>query len=242
VIRDALQAGRALCTSDGAFERMPELIRRRDVAAREFFARQKDRPEADLTSFPAELPAYLAMLSALIPQRDLAIEVGTGDGRLLEVLAPLFRKVIALDRERTLLDRAGRRLLARGHDNVELVCADLHEASVLEGLPEADVVIASRVVHHAPRPAEALRRLAGRVRVGGSLLVLDYEAHDDETMRDEQADLWLGFSGDELQSYAQAAGLANIHVTRLPGTFHPAGPDAHLTWHVLTARRPSAST
>jgi hypothetical protein len=92
-----------------------------------------------------------------------------------------------------------------------------------------------------PRPADALRRLAERVRAGGSLLVLDYEAHDDETLRDEQADLWLGFAADDLRSYAQAAGLENVSVTRLPGTFHPAGPDAHLTWHVLAARRPNAS-
>jgi ArsR family transcriptional regulator len=76
------------------------------------------------------------------------------------------------------------------------------------------------------------------VRAGGSLLVLDYEAHDDESMRDEQADLWLGFSAAELQAHATTAGLSEVRVTRVPQPFHLAGPDAHLYWHVLSARRP----
>jgi DNA-binding transcriptional ArsR family regulator/protein-L-isoaspartate O-methyltransferase len=237
VIRDALEAGRTLCASERVFERVPELIRRRDAAAREFFAKAKDRGEAELVGFPAELPAYLSMLSGLIPGRELAIEVGTGDGRLLEVLAPLFRRVIALDRETAQLELAQRRMARRGHENVELMRADLNDAASLEGLPQADVVIASRVVHHAPRPADALRLLASRVRPGGSLLVLDYEAHDDEAMRDQQADLWLGFGAAELQAHATAAGLSDVRVTRLPDAFHPTGPDAHLSWHVLSARR-----
>lgn len=243
VIRDALEAGRTLCENEGVFSSVPELIRRRDAAAREFFSKSpKDKPDADLVGYPAELPAYLAMLSCLIPKRDLAIEVGTGDGRLLEVLAPLFRRVIALDREKSRLELAGLRLVRRGHTNVELVCADLNEAASLEDLPEADVVIASRVVHHAPQPAEAIRALAKRVRAGGSLLVLDYEAHDDESMRDEQADLWLGFGPAELQAHATAAGLSEVRVTRVPQPFHPAGPDAHLHWHVLSARRPTQTS
>ena len=237
VIRDALGAGRTLCSNDGVFARVPELIRRRDAAAREFFAKS-NRPESDVAGFPSELPAYLAMLSHLMPARALAIEVGTGDGRLLEVLAPMFQRVIALDREARRLELARERVARRGHSNVEFVCADLNEAASLEGLPQADVVIASRVVHHAPKPAEALRALAERVIPGGSLLVLDYEPHDDEGMREEQADLWLGFGASELQTHAKAAGLIDARVSALPPAFHPGGPDAHLHWHVLSARRP----
>ncbi|HKU38577.1 MAG TPA: metalloregulator ArsR/SmtB family transcription factor [Polyangiales bacterium] len=238
VIHDALEAGRTLCASERVFDRVPELIRRRDAASREFFAKAKDRAEGELSDFPAELPAYLSMLSGLIPRRELAIEIGTGDGRLLEVLAPLFEHVIAVDREAAQLELAQQRMQRRGHRNVELLRADLNDAASLEHLPEADVVIASRVVHHAPRPADALRELARRVRPGGSLLVLDYEAHDDEAMREQQADLWLGFGAAELQAHAKAAGLSELRVAALPSAFHPAGPDAHLSWHVLSARRP----
>jgi ArsR family transcriptional regulator len=105
-------------------------------------------------------------------------------------------------------------------------------------LGKADVVFASRVVHHAPRPSAAFRAFAALARPGGKILVLDYDVHEDERMREEQADLWLGFSATELCGFAQEAGLVHADVHVLPREFHPAGPDAHLTWHVLVAERP----
>jgi len=240
VVSDALRAGKVLCEDEGVFERLPELIQHRDSAAREFFRRSA---AADLQAVPSELPAYLSAISWLLPERALAIEVGTGDGRLLEVIAPLFERVVAIDREQTQLDRAAKRLERRGHAHVRLVRADLADEAGLRELPElgrADVVFASRVVHHAPRPSDAFRALRALARPGGSVLVLDYAAHDDESMREQQADLWLGFSADELLEFARTAGLEGAAVRALPREFHPDGPDAHLTWHVLVARRPEA--
>lgn len=240
VVSDALSSGRALCRAEGVLERLPALIARRDLPAREFFGRAANQAvEADAP--PAELPAYLAAISWLLPRRRLAIEVGTGDGRSLEVLAPLFERVVAINREPAQLQRAAARLASRGHHQVELVHADLSDAERLRALPvigQADVVFASRVVHHAPRPSDAFRALCALARPGGTVLVLDYAAHEDESMREEQADLWLGFSAAELCSYATDAGLRDAAVHVLPKEFHPGGPDAHLTWHVLVAQRP----
>jgi ArsR family transcriptional regulator len=87
-----------------------------------------------------------------------------------------------------------------------------------------------------------MQQLAGLVRPGGHLLVLDYLAHDDESMREEQADLWLGFSPQELQSLALQAGLEAGAPTVLPPAFHPGGPDAHLSWQLLAARRLQTQT
>jgi ArsR family transcriptional regulator len=238
VVRDAFASGRALCESEGALARLPEMIRRRDAPAREFFAKAAAR--ADQASFPAELPAYLAALAPLIPSRALAVEVGTGDGRLLEALAPVFERVVAIDREQAQLDRAKSRLATRGYANVELLKGDLSDSAVLESVRargRADVVFASRVLHHAPRPQDAILTLVGLVRPGGQVVVLDYATHDDESMRETEADLWLGFTSDELLAYAREAGLVDAAVTALPSAFHPGGPDAHLTWHMLVARR-----
>jgi DNA-binding transcriptional ArsR family regulator len=239
VVQDALRAGGELCVSEGAFARLPELIRQRDSASREFFGRAPRAIDGEV-SLPSELPAYLSAISWLLPRRALAVEVGTGDGRLLEVLAPLFERVVAIDREQAQLDRAAQRLGRRGHSNVKLTCVDFGDQAALHALPEfgqADVAFASRVVHHAPRPVDALRSLSELVRPGGTIMVLDYAPHEDESMRDEQADLWLGFSRDELLGYARAAGLNDAAVRPLPQEFHPGGPDAHLTWHVLIAHR-----
>jgi ArsR family transcriptional regulator len=238
VVADALVAGEALCERDGTLERIAMLIKRRDAPAREFFARAPEVSEEH--ERPDELPAYMMALAPLIARRGLAVDVGTGEGRLLEVLAPLFDKVIAIDREPAQLERARRRAKARGYTNVELLVGDLlsaavHELVKHEGL--ADAVFASRVLHHAPRPSEAMARLASLVRPDGAVVVLDYAAHDDEAMRDEQADLWLGFSVGELRDLACSAGLVDVHMRTVPASFRGSGPDRHLAWQIFSARR-----
>ncbi len=72
------------------------------------------------------------------------------------------------------------------------------------------------------------------------LIVLDYVAHDDERMRDKQADAWLGFQPKELRGWAQSAGLDGAHVTAIPAARCGDGPDGHLDWQVLSARRPDS--
>lgn len=238
VVSDALQSGRALCERDGVLNAIASLVRRRDAAAREFFARAQTSDETP--SPPDELGAYLVALGALLPRRSLAVDVGTGEGRLLDVLCPLFDRVVALDREPAQLQRARVRAEHRGYTNLELLAGDLHERDVLSRVQlagPADAVFASRVLHHAPRPAEAVAQLAALAQVGGSVLIIDYAAHDDERMRETQADVWLGFEPEELVRYARAAGLEDVRVQEIPKIFRGVGPDRHLTWQICSARR-----
>ena len=57
-------------------------------------------------------------------------------------------------------------------------------------------------------------------------------------MREQQADLWLGFEREELIGLATSAGLIEPEVFTIPAARYGPGPDAHLQWQVLTARRP----
>jgi DNA-binding transcriptional ArsR family regulator len=105
VVADALASGRALCEADGAVSltlRVQEVLRARDAASREYFASPRAHDDGVPRS-PAELGAYLACLAMLLPRRALAVDAGTGDGGLLEVLSPSFERVIALDRSGTQL-------------------------------------------------------------------------------------------------------------------------------------------
>lgn len=239
VVADALRAGRTLCETDGSLARVADVVRARDAAAREFFARPRDAHAA--TAVAPELPAYLTALAALLPRRGLAVDVGTGDGALLDVLAPVFDRVVAVDREDAQLARAGKRLDARGYHNVELVHGELDDADVrarVRAMGGADAVFASRVLHHAPRPAAAMKALATMLRPGGALVVIDYESHDDESMREMQADLWLGFDAKDLHDWAVRAGLSGVALAPIPALRRGNGPDGHLGWQLCVARRP----
>lgn len=237
VVGDALDAGRALCEEDGSLARIPALVAQREAAAREFF----DRPgePASPSGMPHELPAYLSALAPLIAPRTLAVDAGTGDGSLLDVLAPIFDRVIAIDRSEPQLERARRRVDARGYGNVELHAGELDDPKLrrrVAKLGGADVVFASRVLHHAPRPGQALAALADLARPGGAVIAIDYASHHDERLREQQADLWLGFAPEELIELATRAELVDPVVRRIPSSRCGDGPDGHLDWQVLAAR------
>lgn len=237
VLADAVRSGRELCSRDGSLSRVSEVIAARDADARAFF----DRPPSEAPgSGLGEWSAYLTALRSLVPHRDLALDIGTGDGALVELLAPLFDRVVAVDRSEEQLKAAGRRLSSREYDNVELMHAEYDDARVasrIEALGGADAVFAVRLLHHAPKPERVVSLLASLARPGGRVVVIDYHAHEDETMREHRADLWLGFERDELVSFATSAGLIEPEVFVIPAARYGPGPDAHLQWQVLSARR-----
>jgi len=238
VVFDALDAGGKLCKADGSLARVAQLIRARDARTREFFARPSKSEEG--FGLSPELPAYLCALGALLEHRDFALDAGTGDGVLLDALAPIFRRVVALDRSEAQLTRAFKRVRARGYDNVELVCGEVDGDEVRRAIGAgADVVVAARMLHHAPVPRATLRTLAQLVRPGGRLIVVDYLRHDDEKLREEQADVWMGFDPGELETYARGAGLVDARVASLPAGYVRGGPDGHLVWQTLVAMRPA---
>ena len=235
VVADALSSGRALCDKDGSFTRMAKVLRDREAAAHEFFSRPgKAKPEG----LPAEMGAYLAAIAPLLPRRSLALDAGTGDGRLLELLAPVYERVVGVDRSEPQLALARQRIATRGYDNVTLVHGELDSKELRRALSSAgaDTVFASRLLHHAPVPAKVVAQLASLCAPGGALVVLDYARHDDESMR-EQADAWLGFEPAELRRFARAAGLEEPRVTRIPAPLCGDGPDKHLPWQVMIARQ-----
>lgn len=242
VVADALAAGRTLAADDGSLGRIADVVAARDAASRAFFSKAR---EGALLDAAPELPAYLSALALLLPERRLAVDVGTGDGGLLDVLAPVFERVVACDREEAQLARCRARVAARGFANVEVVRGAADDAAVEAAVHAAgrgaDVVFAARLLHHAPKPAALLRALVALARPGGAVVVVDYARHEDETMRKE-ADLWLGFEPAELKKLARAAGLAEVVVRPLPSPWasaRPASPDAHLPWQVVVGRLPN---
>lgn len=240
VVADAVASGRRLCADDGSLARVTEVVAARDADARAFFS--QPRPAPDLGRIPDEMPAYLAALAPLMARRGVAVDVGTGDGGLLDMLAPVFDRVLAVDREQAQLSQARARIGRRGYDNVTLLCAGYGDEALrdtVQAMGGADAVFLSRVLHHAPKPTDALRAVTDLLVPGGALIVIDYVSHEDERLRDEQADLWLGFTLAELTTFATGAGLEVASRARIPHLRCGDGPDGHLDWQVFVARRPN---
>jgi ubiquinone/menaquinone biosynthesis C-methylase UbiE len=98
----------------------------------------------------------------------------------------------------------------KGFDNI-----DFQEAEGLSlPLPDAslDTVFANMYLHHCEDPLAAIREMARLLRPGGRLVITDLDAHDHEWMRDEMADVWLGFERWQVHQWFEQAGLVNTIV------------------------------
>jgi DNA-binding transcriptional ArsR family regulator/precorrin-6B methylase 2 len=236
LVAEALAEGRRLCLKDGSLARLPKVVARREERGVEHFE------EAAQTSVPAT-PQHLAHLSALsgiLPGRGLAIDVGTGDGVNLDVLSPLYQRVIAVDRSRSQLARVLDRVAQRGFTNVSVFEGSYEDAALVQRTDAAggaDLVFAGRTLHHASRPDVAVRAFSRLLKPGGQLVVLDYLAHQDEAMR-EQGDVWLGFEPKVVEQYLSDAGLQLQSSSEVPPAFHVDGPDRALDWHAYVATKP----
>ena len=67
--------------------------------------------------------AYMTEQLAVEPQHRV-LEIGTGSGYQAAVLSRLVRKVVSIERYRTLAEAARNRLRTLGYDNVEVVVGD----------------------------------------------------------------------------------------------------------------------
>jgi 2-polyprenyl-3-methyl-5-hydroxy-6-metoxy-1,4-benzoquinol methylase len=228
IMRDAFESGRKLCEEDGSLRRLQTVLAARDQAGRDYFAKASDAAGASGPLSQLAGP-YLGALGWLLPKRGLAVDVGTGDGSLLELLAPMFQRVVGIDRSEAQLALARKRMASAS--NVELSSADVSELPHLHG--RADVVVASRFLHHAAKPLQTLTDLGALLAPDGRLVIIDYARHEDESMR-ERADLWLGFDERELLTLAQRAGFAQATVS--PIRSPEASYDSHLAWQALIAQ------
>lgn len=135
------------------------------------------------------------------------VDVGTGTGFVAAGLAPHAHKILAFDNSPAMLDVARRNLSELGITNVELAEADLASLPLADG--STDAAVANMVLHHAKAPSAMLAEMARATRPGGWVAITDEVTHPYEWMRTEHADVWLGFSADQVEGFFGSARLVH---------------------------------
>ncbi len=133
------------------------------------------------------------------------LDVGTGTGRMLEVLAPQAGRALGIDQSPQMLGIARDRLGRAGLRNAQLRQGDIFALPVERDA--FDLVVVHQVLHYLDDPSRALREAARTLRPGGRLLVVDFAPHQEESLRAVHAHRRLGFSHEEIAAVMAEAGL-----------------------------------
>ena len=155
----------------------------------------------------AEERVEQAVLEAVGPAHLHAVlDLGTGTGRMLELLAPRAGRAVGIDGSPAMLNVARTRLDRLAFRNVQLRQGDLYALPVeRDGF---DLVVIHQVLHYLDDPGRALREAARALRPGGRLIVVDFAPHTEESLREQHAHRRLGFGRAELDILLGAAGLS----------------------------------
>ena len=191
---------------------LARLQRVRERNSRDFFRLNADkfREQQDLIASYDQYAETVAQLlrEAPLPRRELALEIGPGDGRFLSHLAPRFTRVMALDNSPEMLAASRLTAATAELDNVEFLLGDTGSPDLAD--LAADCVVINMVLHHTPEPARVLADAAAHLAPGGVVAVADLCRHEQGWARESCGDLWLGFAPEQLTAWAAAAALDDI--------------------------------
>lgn len=129
---------------------------------------------------------------------DIIADLGCGTGELLSALTMSEKKVIGVDSSSSMLEETRKRFLNK---NIPL---DLRLGE-LEHLPlkdkEAEVAVISLALHHLSKPEAAITETKRILKPGGTLIVAEFEKHNNELLQKAYGDRWLGFTKNEVKGW-----------------------------------------
>ena len=139
---------------------------------------------------------------------DLFLDLGTGTGRILEILAPCVRKGIGFDLSREMLNVARSNLENAGVSNCTVRRSDIHSIGLNDAC--ADVITIHQVLHYCDNPEQVVKESARLLKPGGQLLIVDFLPHDLEFLREKHAHQRLGFAKATIKQWCTQHGFAHI--------------------------------
>jgi len=223
------EAFAARCAEDRRHLAAIRATRERNAA--DFFARHAEEWDGirSLLGPPGQVEAALCEALGAEPLGRL-LDIGTGTGRIAELLAEQADQVVALDKSPEMLRLARARLQNLPSDAWELVQGDFIALPFEPG--SFDTVVLHQVLHYAHEPAYVLQEAARVCRPGGRIAIVDLAAHEREEMRNRHAHVRLGFTDEQMLGLLSESGFVPQTPVALAGK--------GLTTKIWAARREAA--
>jgi ArsR family transcriptional regulator len=208
------------------------LAERARVASERFVSEGADWDEMNALALPvAEIEAALLGLLPNTLGDGRLLDIGTGTGRVLELLAARIQQGIGIDASRAMLALARARLARAGLSHCTVRQGDMYRLPFADAA--FDLAVLQMVLHYAEDPPGVLSEAARILRPGGALLLVELGAHDRADLTERFAHRWPGFGADELDTMLREAGLAVAAAHDITGALpvrltvaaSPPGPD-----------------
>lgn len=195
-------------------ERLSAVRAARDEMAAQYFERNAADWERVRALHLAEADIDSAILAAAgSGPFDLMVDVGVGQGRMIQLFADRVRRAEGFDTSRQMLAIARASL-----DDLKAKAAvrfgDAYAPPIEPGA--ADLVTIHQVLHFLSDPARAISEAARMLKPGGRLVIVDFAPHQFEFLREEHAHRRLGFADREIAEWCEAAGIVKLEPTALP--------------------------
>ncbi len=197
-------------------QRLAAVREARRAHATSYFAAQADSWDRLRSLYVDEAKvegALLALFETEPPSRLL--DIGTGTGRMLQLLAPHIDHGLGIDQSAEMLTVARANLDRTSLRNCQVRQGDMYRLALPDGA--FDAAILHHVLHFADDPAAALAEAARTLAPGGRLVVIDFARHGQEFLRRDHAHRRLGFDDDEMRAWLEGAGLVASAPIRLEG-------------------------
>ncbi|PPR79305.1 MAG: putative methyltransferase YcgJ [Alphaproteobacteria bacterium MarineAlpha2_Bin1] len=143
------------------------------------------------------------------------LDIGTGTGRILELLSPIVESGLGIDTSKQMLSIARTNIEKKNLKNCHARLADMYNLFLEDG--SMDAVTLHQVLHFSEYPLNVLKEASRTLRREGMLIIVDFVSHDIEILRREHAHIRLGFSDEEIKQWFKSSGLKFLPSKHLQG-------------------------
>ncbi len=164
--------------------------------------------------------ALLDMLGASL--FSTVVDLGTGTGRMLELLAGRGKQLFGVDQSRDMLAIARANIERAALKHVQIRHADIYQLPFADAT--ADLVTVHQVLHFLDDPQSAILEARRILQPGGQLLIVDFAPHELEELRLAHAHRRLGVSAEQMSQFMARAGLVLRQHKVLPPPWRKTGP------------------
>ncbi|MCB9959885.1 MAG: metalloregulator ArsR/SmtB family transcription factor [Rhodospirillaceae bacterium] len=196
--------------------RLAELKAERATAAESYFRANAERWD-EIRSLHVDACEVERRIAALLPEDRLGdvLDLGTGTGRMLALLAPRADRLVGLDQSREMLAVARANLERAQAGDWQIRHGDIYRLPFDDD--SFDLAVMHLVLHYLESPSTALAEARRVLRPDGRLLLIDYAPHGLSDLRDDHRHRWLGFEDAEIAGWFERTGFTPVKAEAVGG-------------------------